>query len=140
MKLATALMGVGNGGRQVFRGTHDGSRINEFQFWSPDPDYAAQYGSDLLEAEVADDAALLDLRECVDADGDYDGAAIEAACPGLAEAMGIDAETIIGREQLWDCSRDEHASAVACVRAAGYQGWIWWEGNGDDEAYCLFVD
>lgn len=141
MKLATALVGRGNGGTSVFRGMRDDSRVDSFQFWAADRDYAAAYSDgEIVEAEVAGEALILDLRGCVDADGDYDGSLIDAACPGLAEAMGIDADTTIERDRLWDCSPDEHASAVACVRAAGFQGWLWFEGDGDQEAYCLLVD
>ena len=139
MKLATALVGTGNGGLSVYRGMREDSRVDGFQFWAIDEDYAATYGSEIIEAEIVDESTILDLRECVDEYGDYDGAKIEEACEGLAEAMGIDAETIIGRDQLWDCSPDEHASAVALLRAAGFQGWRWFEGNGDQEAFCLLV-
>ena len=139
MKLATALVGTGNDGLPVFRGMRDDSRVDEFQFWAIDEDYAATYGNKIIEAEIVDESTILDLRECVDENGDYDGAKIDDACEGLAEAMGIDTETIVGRDQLWDFSADEHASAVAVIRAAGYQGWRWFEGNGDQEAFCLLV-
>lgn len=139
MKLATALSGIGNGGTTVYRGVRDDSRTEEFQFWAVDRDYAAEYGGEIIEAEIVDESLILDLRECVDEAGDYDGAKINEVCQGLAEAMGIDSEIIIERDRLWDCSEDEHASAVACIKAAGYLGWRWFEGNGDQEAFCLVV-
>jgi hypothetical protein len=139
MKLATALVGTGNSGLSVFRGIRDASRVDEYQFWAVDRDYAAQYGGEIIEAEIVDESLILDLRGCVDECGDYDGAKIEAACEGLAEAMGIDADTVVGRDQLWDCCNDDHAAAVACIKAAGFIGWRWFEGNGDNEAFCLVV-
>lgn len=140
MKLATALSGVGNGGLPLFRGVRDGSRVDAYQFWSVHRDYAATYGGEIVEAELCGEAGILDLRECLTADGLYDGEAIDAACPGLAEAMGIDADTVIERSRLWDCCHDEHAAAVEVIRAAGYRGWRWYEGGGDDEAFCLLVE
>lgn len=138
MKLPTVLIGAGNGGLPVYRGIRHGSRESSYQFWTIDASYAGRYGDEILEAEILDESMILDLRGCTDPDGDYSGEMLDAACPGLADAMGIDRETVIGRDKLWDCSRDEHASAVACIRAAGWLGWRWFEG--DDEAFCLILD
>lgn len=138
MKLANALVGCGNDGLSVFRGMRTDSRVNEFQFWTVDSTYAAEFG-EVIEAEIADESMILDLRECVDAAGDYCGQSLDELLPGLADALGIDTETTIERYRLWECVGDEYAAATKLVRDAGYLGWRWFEGNGDQEAFCLLV-
>jgi hypothetical protein len=130
-----------SGGIPVYRGTRPNSRGSTYTFWTPERDYAEGYmneGGDLEAAYLTDTREILDMTAMI-RDGYISGSEIDSAVPGLAEALGIDAETEIESDRLWDAAGEDLTAASHLLREAGYRGFRWVENN-NNEAYLLLHD
>jgi hypothetical protein len=131
-----------SGGIPVYRGLRSGkykTRTGGYTFWTPESEYAQGYADEsgkVVEAYLTDTRGILDLTEMVEDGGWIHGKQIDEAVPGLADALGIDAETEIELERIWDYAGEDLSDAADKLRQAGYEGMRWLENNGN-EAYML---
>jgi len=140
--LPVALTSYGDG-QTLYRGVRANgaskSRDDIYEFWTPEESYAESYANDeVKEAVLQRDANILDFdEEFLTSSGDYSGELIDERIPGLADALGIDRETEIERDRLWDVAGDDLTKAANLLRLAGFDGWKWREGDGTNEAILL---
>lgn len=129
---------TGNSGLKLYRGLREESRTTVYSFWAPDPNYAAQYSDsgDIIAAELNANATILDLISVIDADGYVAGNRINDLMSGLAEALGIDGDTEIEADRLWDAAGDDLSDVAELLSENGYEGMRWIENN-KDIAYLL---
>jgi len=125
-----------DGTRSLYRAIREGSRTDRYSFWAVDRDYAEQYGAEVVEGQLRPDADLLDITEMIDAEGYIHGEKLDSAVAGLADALGIDAETEIECDRLWDAAGDDLTKAVDLLENAGFDGFRWVE-DARREAYLL---
>ena len=120
----------------LYRAIRDGSRADRYSFWAVDRDYAEQYGGEVIEGQIQPEANILDITEMIDGGGYIHGETLDAAVPGLADALGIDVETEIECDRLWDAAGDDLTSAADLLDDAGFDGFRWVE-DCRREAYLL---
>ena len=111
----------------VYRGIRDDSRAEVYSFWAVDESYAASYGGGVIEGQISNEAIILDITEMIDAAGDISGASLDAAIPGLADAMGIDDESSIEADRLWDAAGDDLSRVVELLNDHAFDGFRWVE-------------
>ena len=135
--LPRALKSEGN---PVYRGLREGSLTDSrWSWWAEDRDYAESYGAEVVEGRLPSDADIIDLTTAIGADGYVQGATLEAMIPGLADALGIDAETDIECDRLWDAAGDDLTKLADLLDANGFDGMKWVEQD-RRVAYLLLAD
>ena len=137
MKMISLPRGMKADGHQnLYRGLReDGSRMDVYSFWAVDRDYAEQYGT-VVEGQLRPEADILDITEMIDDEGYIHGQKLDAAVVGLAAALGIDAETEIECDRLWDTAGNDLTKAAKLLDDAGFDGFRWVE-DCRREAYLL---
>jgi len=125
-----------DGARELFRGRRDGSRDSGYEFWTPEKNYALQYGDDLDSGWLESENTILDIAAAVDDDGCVSGESLDGLISGLGQAFGLDADEEVKHGALWDVGATDMLKVVEILQRAGYDGFRWIE---DDyhEAYLL---
>lgn len=113
-------------GDPIYRGLRDGSRSEDWSWWAEDRDYAQSYGGEVVEGRLPADATILDATQAI-VDGWISGGSLDAIEPGLAAACGLDADSEVEADRLWDCCHDEHDGLAAFLIENGYDGIKWCE-------------
>lgn len=126
----------GESNTMLYRGLREESNTDAHSWWAPDRNYAAGYGDTIIAAGLKSDACILDLTTLIDTDGYITGKAIDEEIAGMADALGIDTETEVDANQLWDASAQDLDTVATLLNAAGWDGFRWIE-NENNEAYFL---